>query len=223
MRIAYIFPSRSRKTKFFNTLDNIKIFSESDNFFIVAKLDIDDTEMNNPEVIEKLKTEYPDVIVKWNLSKSKVHACNRDLEDLPECDIIILQSDDMVWEQVGFDNEIREGFKNNFPNFDGVIHYPEEKSVDRTMVLTIMGINLYKQLGYLYEPSFDSVYCDNHLTEMTRKMGKYIFINKRLYSHRHPIWGLCEWDLLYRKNEDAEVYEKDRETFSKLKADNYGL
>ena len=223
MMIAYIFPSRSRPAKFFKTLDNIKIFSESDNYFVWAKLDEDDETMNNPEVIEKIKAEHPEVTVKWGISESKVHAVNRSLEDLPECDILIIQSDDIVWDMVGYDNEIRNAFEKHFPGLDGTVHFPEENAARRTIIVSMVGINLYRKLGYLYHPDFVSVYCDNHFTEMTMAMKKYVYIDKTIFSHHHPIWQKTDWDELYRLNEGAELYKKDRDTFTRLKANNFGL
>lgn len=221
-RICYVFASRSRPEKFFNCLNNIQDNSNSENYFVIAKLDDDDASMNNDDVKERLK-EYPEVEVKWGASDNKIHAINRGLENLPQCDIIIVQSDDMVFEVFGFDDEIRESFEKHFPNLDGVVHYPEINSGERTMVLTIMGINLYKQLGYLYHPSFLSVYADNHLTEMTKAMNKYVFVNKKIYSHQHPIYKMTEWDEQYRRTESQEFYQKDHATFLRLKADNFGL
>lgn len=222
MKIAYIFPSRSRPSKFFATLDNIIDNSFSDKYFIWCKLDTDDITMNNDEVRDRLK-EYPQVSVEWGLSKNKIHACNRSLENLPECSIIVLISDDMQWTTFAFDDDIRDAFRKHFPKLDGVIHFPEEKSGNRTMVLTIMGINLYKELGYLYYPAYESVYADNDLTEMTRAMRRYAFVNKKLYVHKHPVWGAAEWDSQYKHSERPEVYKRDGEIFKKRKANNFGL
>jgi len=223
MRICYVFPSRSRPGKFFKALDNIKELSESDNYFIIAKLDEDDETMNNEEVKGRLQTEYPDVIIRWGLSKNKIHSINRGLEDLPPCDIIIVMSDDMIWEMWGFDTEIRNSFQAHFPDFDGVIHYPDSHALAKTMTLTIIGVNLYNQLGYLYWPEYESVFADNDLTEMTRMMGKYVYIGRRIFDHHHPIWKMSEWDRQYRKTEDKEVCKRDREVYHKRRANKFGL
>lgn len=216
MRIAYCFASRQRPERFFSAFENIRSASASKDYFIWAKLDTDDPTMNNPKVIEKIKNEYPEVTVRWGLSKNKIHAINRDLEDLPPCDIVIIMSDDIVFEGFGFDNEIREAFKKHFPNLDGTIHYPEDHIKSRIIIVSILGANLYKKLGYLYHPYYISVYGDNDFTEMTKLMGKYVFIDKRIFSHHHPIWKMIEWDDLYKKNENPEYYQKDKETFSKI-------
>lgn len=220
MRICYVFASRTRPIKFFDILDKIKYLSESDNYFVWAKLDNDDP---FKEEYEKQLHEYPEVTVKWGLSKNKIHAINRDLEDLPECDIIVMQSDDVVWDAYGFDTEIREAFKKHFPNLDGTVHFPDSHAKDRTITVSILGINLYKKIGHLYHPDYVSVFADNHFTEMTRLMGKYVFINKRIMDHHHPIWGMTTFDEQYKKTESPEFYKKDQETFLKHKADNFGI
>lgn len=223
MRIAYIFPSRSRPHNFFLTLYNIIDNSESDDYFIWAKLDNDDEEMNTPEIRHRIDTEFPKVTVRWGLSTGKVHSINRDLEDLPPCDIIIIMSDDIIWDEWGFDTVIREAFKRHFPNLDGTVHFPDDHAQERTIIVSMVGINLYKKLGYLYHPSYISIFCDNEFTEVSRLMNRYVFVNKRLFTHAHPIWKLSIWDSLYRKNEDPELYRKDGETFKKRKAINFGL
>lgn len=220
MRICYVFASRSRPKRFFDCLDTIKILSASDNYFVVAKLDDDDLFAS---VYKVGLHEYPEVTVKWGTSKGKLHAINRDLEDLPECDIIIVMSDDMLAETYAFDDEIREVFKNNFPNLDGIVHTDDGHCKDRTMTLTIIGVNLFKQLGYLYHPDYDSVFADNDLTEMCKAMGKHVYVDKIYFRHFHAIWGLAPWDSQYRHTESPEYYKKDGDTYRKRKANKFGL
>lgn len=223
MKICFVFPSRSRPTKFFNTLDNIRNMSGSKNYFIWAKLDTDDPTMNNSAVIDTIENEYPEVTVKFGKSKNKVHAINRSMEDLPHCDILIIQSDDVIWDVWGFDNEIRHAFEKHFPNLDGTIHYPDDHGKSQTVIVSILGVNLYKKFGYLYNPEYDNVYCDNEFTEVTQIMKKYVFVKKRLFTHAHPIWTHQGWDELYRLNESKETYKKDGDTFFKRKSQNFYL
>jgi len=178
--------------------------------------------MNDDEVKERLK-EYPEVTVKWGKSKGKVDAINRSMEGIPECDIIIIMSDDIVWDVFGFDDEIRDAFRKHFPNLDGTVHFQEFNAKNRTIIVSMLGINLYKQLGYLYWPEYVSVYSDNDFTEMTRRMKKYAYVSKIIFSHHHPIWGKIDWDAQYRKTESPEYYKKDKEVFMKRQANNFGL
>jgi len=218
--IAFVFASRERPNKFFDCLDNIRAMAKSKNYFVWAKLDNDDP--LKQEYKSKLAA-YPEVFVQWGLSKNKVHAINRDLEHLPDCDILIMMSDDMQFLVRGFDEEIREAFKNHFPNFDGTVHYPDSHALSKTITLSIIGVSLYKQLGYLYWHEYVSVFADNDFTELTRKIGKYVFVNKKILEHYHPIWKTAEWDAQYRRTEDKEIYKSDREIFLRRKANNFGL
>ena len=221
--ITYIYPSRSRPTKFFQGLDNIIDNSYSDNFEIICSLDEDDETMNNDDVRAELDT-YDKVKYFYGKSSSKINACNREASKASEkTSILCLFSDDMRFIAFGFDDEIREAFKDNFPALDGVVHFPDSHALARTMTMTMMGINMYKKLGYLYHPSFLSVYADNHLTEMAKSLGKYKFINKNILDHFHPIWNMTAWDAQYRKTEHQDVYKQDKDTYEKLKANNYGL
>lgn len=194
--------------------------SNSDNYFIVAKIDEDDPKLEKYKMGLHL---YPEVVPRFGLSNNKIHSINRSLDDIPYFDIIIIMSDDIRWDVKGFDDEIRKAFTFFFPQLNGTIHYPEDNAKARTIIISILGVNLYKQLGYLYHPDFISVYCDNHFTEMTKLMGKYAYINKRLFSHLHPIWKTAAWDSQYRATESKENYAADRETFLKHKQNNFGI
>lgn len=221
-RITYIFPSRSRPQRLFDALANINDLSESENYEIICAFDEDDLSMNNDEVREQLK-QYNNVKYFYGLSANKVAACNRETNKIsPETSIVCLHSDDFEYLEYGFDGVIREVFNTNFPEFDGVVHFHDGHQ-DRTMTYTIMGINLFRKLGYLYHRDFFSVYADNQLTEMAQIMNKYVYSDKRILRHNHPIFHLSAWDDLYRKNEAPEHYHQDRETFLKQKANNFGI
>lgn len=219
-RICYSFASRNRPARFFQCLDNIREMSTSDDYFIWAKLDVDD---QFADMYKNRLDEYPEVTVRWGMSKSKIDAINRSMKDLPPCDIIIMQSDDIVWDVKGFDDEIRKAFEENFPDFSGTIHFPDDHGKMNTVIVSILGINLYKRLGYLYHPDFISVYADNLFTEQTRRLNKYVFVDKRLFTHAHPHWNLADWDSQYKATEAPENYKQDKETFLRLKANNFGL
>lgn len=223
MKITFIFPSRSRPTKFFNTLDVIRNLCKSDNYEVICALDEDDVTMNNDGVRKNLGA-YKNVKYFYGTSTGKINACNREIDKISsDASIVILQSDDMRWEQHGFDDVIRESFTKHFPDCDGVLHTNDGKVGIRTMTLTIMGIKLLKQLGYLYYPDYISVYADNDLTELTRMMGKYVYVDKVLCRHFHPIYNLTSWDLQYRQTESKENYKHDKKIFEKRKSENFGL
>lgn len=220
MRICYVYASRARPFKFYQSLENIREMSNSDDYFIWSKLDEDDPQ------IEKYKLGlhlYPEVTVRMGLSRNKIHAINRSLEDLPECDIIVMMSDDQVFEVKGFDDRIRDAFNKYFPSLDGAVHFQDSHALARTITLSIMGINLYKRIGYLYNEEYDSLYADNEFTDVVRMLNKYVLMKERIHDHYHPIWRMANWDSQYRATEAKELYAKDRETYIRRKAVNFGL
>lgn len=223
MKITYIFPSRSRKDKFFATLDNITILSVKDNYEIIATLDLDDSDMCNDAVKEKLKN-YEKVTAYWGHSTGKVHAINLNCDKIPvDTDIIILMSDDMVFTQPGFDDIIRVDMQKYFPDLDGVLHYPDSTPVqDRVITLTIMGINFFRRFNYLYHPEYVSVWCDLELTEVSKKLGKYKYLpHTKMFRHIHPVWAHEKYDALMTRNES--FYTRDKEVYFKRLANNFDL
>src|SRR5579863_8469001 len=114
MTILFKYVSRGRPERFFFSLDTIyDNLSDHDNYHIAVTIDTDDPTMNNPDVISRLRMRK-NISVQWGLSKSKVHAINRDMH--PYGDIIIVMSDDMRFTCYGFDEIIRQRFRDRFPD-----------------------------------------------------------------------------------------------------------
>lgn len=221
MVIAINFASRSRPNKFFNCLDNIRSTFASKEYFVWAKLDEDDAE------IEKYKSrlnEYPEVTVKWGLSKGKIHAVNRDISDLPPFDILLNESDDFWFLGFGVDNIIRDAMRLHSPELDIMLHFPDQKAKERTCTYQIVGRKYFERTGYVYNPEYISIYADNEETEKAKMLGKYAFINRSIFEHRHPTFGgYGEIDDLLKKTESKELYRIDRETFMRRKSMNFGI
>lgn len=214
MKICFVFPSRERPDKFFRCLDNIQdMVSESDNYCVIAVLDNDDP---SKEDYEKSLHEYPEVEARWGLSANKVAAINRELNNLPEAAIICLHSDDMWFTKFGFDEEIREAFK----EWDGLVHFPDQVAKEKLITYTMMHRDYLSSLGYIYHNDFNNVYCDNFQHLQAQKLGKYKFVNKQILEHRHSMWGFGMADDLLRRTEEPIGYRKDHETFIRLKAEH---
>lgn len=223
-KITYIFPSRLRPTAFFATLNNIIGLSMKEDYCIIATLDEDDPSMNNDSVKADI-AKYEKVKVYWGLSKNKVDAINREVDKIPDdTDIIILMSDDMKFIVNGFDEIIRVEMQKNFPDKDGVLHFMDNTPArDKMITLSIMGILYFKRFGYLYHPDYASVYCDNEFTTVAQKTGKYKLMREHIYEHSHPVWGTAPNDDLYKRNEEPISYAKDKDTYFKHIANNFGL
>ena len=214
MKLTYSFPSRSRPVKFFAALDNIRSMSASDNYEVIAKLDDDDKQFT--QRFKDRLSEYPEVIVKWGRSKNKVHAVNRDLEGMTG-EILLCHSDDMVMIKRGFDDFIREQFK----NFEGLLHLPDGYANARVCTYSIMHVSYYKRFGYIYHPDYISLWCDNEQTQVAKMLNKYKYVNEQIFQHEHPVLGHVPKDEMYMRQ--GRFYKEEEITFRKRENKNFDL
>jgi hypothetical protein len=220
MIILFNLASRQRPGRFFATLENIILECKSKDFFIVAKLDLDDTTMNIDEIKSMLQNKYPEVIVKWGASTSKIHAINRDLNDtgLPHWDILINMSDDMRWGTYGFDEIIRQ----HMPvNLDGFLHVPDDYAKERVCTTSIIGYRYYQRDMYVYNPAYYSMWCDDEATEVAKTRSCYVLVPGIRLEHLHYTNDRkAVKDELYWRN---DTYNKDKAVFEQRKARGFDL
>lgn len=218
MKILYKFASRSRPDKFMRCLENIYAFSSSDNYEILCSLDEDDPTMQ--ELMPFHNTTYI-----YGLSNSKVHAINRDMDKSGEWDILVVMSDDMLFQSYGFDERIRNDFLLHFPDMDGVLHYNDGNQKDNVMTMSIMTRKYYDRFGYVYHPDYKSLYCDEEATEVAKLLGRYKYMGDDcvIFRHFHPAWGLSKYDKQYQKTESREMWDHDEKVFNKRKSKGYEI
>ena len=114
-KIVVKFPTRSRPEKFKQVLQKyIDFLSGKHELRFVITMDEDDKTMNNPEIKEWLDSLDVDLKYNYGQSKTKIEACNADLEG-EKGDILVLVSDDMTPCLEGWDDIIAEGFNQMFP------------------------------------------------------------------------------------------------------------
>jgi hypothetical protein len=127
-------------------------------------------------------------------------------------DILLVHSDDMVWEVVGFDLIVQSAFD----NFKGLVHYPDQKAGPALITYPMMHREYFQRDGWIYHPDFFSVYADNFQQDLARRRGLYKFVNQRILSHQHSMWGYGTHDSLVIRNENRDLYERDRLTWQRL-------
>lgn len=225
-KILYKFASRSRPKKFLNCVDRIKELSTESDYLIWGSFDTDDESMNNGEFLAELSSRK-EVRPYWGISTGKINAINRDMRLIDELgykwDICIVWSDDMLPLVSGFDTKIVESMLRYFPDYDGVIHFPDSHARFDLITLSILGRRYYERFDFLYNPEYYSVFADNEFTDVSRMLNKYAFIPEKIMDHFHFIWGMCEKDTLYERNENKNNYYKDNQTYLRRKSDWFGL
>ena len=220
--ILYNFATRNRPDKFFLVIDEIYRLSKRKDFIILVKCDDDDILMNNEVIKSKLES-YDNLITIWGKSNNKIHAINRDINELTKpWDILVNMSDDMVPVQEGFDEVIVKDMNIQYPDLDGVLHYNDGHLGGVLMTLSIMGKKYYDRFNYVYHPDYCSFFCDNEAMEVAKYLNKYIYINNFIIEHRHPQHGCPnENDILYMQNN--KYWDIDHITFNKRKDKGYDI
>jgi len=224
MNLVIKFPTRNRPDKFKAVFTRYMTFlsGRHDVRFIVT-MDEDDTTMNNTAMQQWISTRARCAQIEcfYGHSKTKIEACNANLEGV-EGDVLLLASDDMVPVQMGYDEIIHGAFKQCFPDYDGAIKFwdglrPKE---DPLMTLTVMGFPLYKRFGYIYNPEYKSLYCDNEQTQVCMALKKLIRCDMCIIQHQ---WSGEPWDELHARNENREMYGIDGETFKRRAANKFDM
>ncbi len=221
MKILFKLPSRSRPERFFKTLDNLHtMIVDKENFHIACTLDEDDYSMNNQEVRARI-TAYPNTTAMFGYSKSKIDAFNRDMLDIDGWDICVAVSDDMQFTVVGFDNLIREGFRCNASDLDALLHYPDQDAKQAIPVLYIAGRKYFIRDLFIYNPIYESLFCDNESMEVAKMRGKYFYMGIRILNHLNPAYGHLPRDAQFDRQQN--LWGRDERVFNIRKANNFGL
>lgn len=223
-RLVIKFPTRNRPEKFKSIFSRYLTFlSGRHDVRFILTMDEDDATMNNSEMRQWIDTQAKNAQIEYfyGQSKSKIEACNANLEGV-EGDVLMLASDDMIPVQMGYDEVIAQVYKQEFPDYDGAIKFwdglrPKE---DPLMTLTVMGFPLYKQFGYIYNPEYKSLYCDNEQTQVCAALGKLRRCDICIVQHQ---WTGKPWDALHARNENAEMYRVDGETFKRRAANKFDM
>lgn len=215
-KILCKFPSRSRPDKFKEVFSLYKnMASGKHELTFVLSFDSDDQSMNNDDMKKWLSEQGENVHWFYGNSTSKISAVNADMDRGWEFDILLLASDDMIPVKPGYDDTIVKDMEKNFPDFDGVLHYNDGLRGDKLNTLCILGKPYFDRFGYIYHPSYTSVFADNEFTEVSNALGKAKYIDRVIIQHR---WMEQGKDALYQRNENPYFYQKDYIVYSLRKS-----
>jgi hypothetical protein len=204
MRILLKCPTRSRPKQVIETLRKyIDLANKPDLIGICVSCDTDDATMHDPNVdyhITNLPVEW--VKIFYSDNSSKIEAVNADMDKIEWAwDIVILVSDDMIPKVKGYDDIIRS---NMTPDLDRIVWVNDGVQGYFLNTLSIMGRKMYDSIGYIYHPSYKSLFCDNEFTDLCKGSlaSKCSYIETVLIRHEHFRTGFPEKnDALYQKNQ----------------------
>jgi hypothetical protein len=180
--------------------------------------------MNTPEIRDWLDelSNTNDIKYYYGHSKSKIEACNADLENV-KGDVLLLISDDMYPVQEDYDDIIYKSYEATFPDYDGAIKFNDGIRTDPLMTLPCLGWKLFEKFGYVYHPDYTSVFCDNEQTSACMMMGKFAVSNICIAKHFWVPGNHSHADELHQRNDSQEMYEKDGKVFEERRANNFDI
>ena len=91
------------------------------------------------------------------------------------------------------------------------------------MSLPILSKKLYERIGYIYHPDFFSLFADNALLDVVKKLDCLIDCRHLLFEHMHYIVGKSKIDETYQRENSGYAYTNGKIVYDKLKARNYDL
>lgn len=216
------FPSRSRPDKFFSTLQSYtRLCRDKTQTCFLITLDLDDSTMiDKHEDIHALLSDFQHKIIYGN-STGKIHAINRDMEQAPDWNILLLASDDMIPQVEGYDQIIRDKMEHFYNDFDGVLWFNDGYTGHKLNTLVCMGRTYYNRFGYIYNPVYKSLFCDNEFMDTANNLNRQVYFDEVIIKHEHPANTGTGQDDLYRLND--KYWNEDERTYFHNKWYEYDL
>ena len=225
LKILFKYPCRGREAMFFESLDSLNNnIRDRNNYLISLTLDTDDEILNHPEVIQRI-SKYPNTQIEWGLSESKIHAINRSFPDY-DFDVIVCWSNDMFATFYGFDDVFRAEILNKFGNdgMDGLAHFPEEDAKHWLNVLYVATRKYFDRFGYIYHPSYKSLWADNESMEVAKLLGKYhYFGTPGLFVHKNAAYTKYGLPRDQMFEEQQSLWPVDEKNYHDRKVRNFDL
>lgn len=212
MNILVKYPSRERPHRFLDVLKGwVEKADDLNRIQFLFSFDTDDAKMREASKwIEKLNI---NAVTVYGTSRSKVDAINRDFDKADPWDAVLVVSDDMWCVHQGWDSEIRRACK---MHPDHLVWFPDQKQ--RVMcTLPCMDKAYYDRDGWIYDPRFKSVFCDDLQTDIANQRERLVMVPLTIAEHRHPanVNNVLP-DALYRRNETSEIWKHDEALYRAL-------
>lgn len=113
----------------------------------------------------------------WNLAAEKSE----------DESILIMVSDDFLppaaWDEKLINIEPINWFDDDYVV---AVNDGNNSSVDRPLTIPIITRKRYQRFGYVYHPTYESLFCDTELTTVARSENRVIDAKTILFDHRHP-------------------------------------
>ena len=227
LKILVKIPTRSRPVRFTQILEKyVQMSNHPEEIEYLISIDEDDFQMNSYK-IEQMCVGITSGRIKYVVGRSscKIEAINRDIHMVKEWDILLNGADDMIPVVQGWDDVVREKFEQNFIGSAGCVHFLDGTH-PKLCTMSIMNRMAYNETGWIYHPSYISLWCDQEFTDYWSKSNRLLCVNQILFEHRHPAAHSKEkhkLDALYIRNEDKRLWNADEANYRKRKEQGFPL
>ena len=201
MKFALLHPSRHRALKCFDTFSKwMMATSGQHQYEYIVSIDADDSQQKE---YKNRFSEFAQVIM--NDNRSLVDAVNRAAE-LATGDLLIVVSDDfecpMKW-----DNELSDFIAVKELSGEYALHVNDDYSYPKKLLtIPIMSRELFKRLGYIYHPTYFSMFADNDIFEACELMGVLHDCGHLTFRHNHYTVQRSPNDMTYQRQNSAQAY-----------------
>jgi len=189
-----------------------------DTIQIIVSIDNDDLTIKSDEI----QAIHKNITVCSGVPNGKIDAVNRDMPDTSTFDILLLASDDMIPIVAGYDDIIRTKMKEYFPDGDGVLWFNDGYTKYKLNTLVICGSKYYSRFGYIYNPEYKSLWCDNEFMDEANRLGRQVYFDNVIIRHDHHVnTRTVNSDNLYLEN--YRFLNSDKKIYNKRKFTKYDL
>lgn len=224
MKILVKFPTRGRE-HFPRILQRYQETRVTDDVHYLITVDSDDPVMTNwsmQNLISLWGNQTTQTIEPIGKIGAINHGVTEYLEQHPEYDIILLASDDMYPVQRGWDQRIINDMERLYPDTDGVLWYNDGHTGNELNTMCILGKKYYQRFGYIYQPDYKALWCDNEFMDVANMLGKQTYSPDVLFEHKHPIYDRSiKQD--YMNVRDSQQFLNDKAIYEQRKQRNFDL
>lgn len=206
MRILLKCPTRTRPQKVLATLQTyLRLANHPEQIGVAVSCDTDDSSMRRTDELMGVLRGFEWHRIFFSPNKSKIEACNANMSEIDYAwDIVVLVSDDMIPQIKGYDDVIRNHMGARFPHKNGILWFNDGCQEKKLNTLCVFGRRMFEEFGFLYHPSYKSLFCDTELTDQCNGplADQCLYIPYCIIRHEHPGTGFAnKMDALYAINQ----------------------
>lgn len=214
MKLLIKYPTRGRGQLFISTMNNIAHNVGNIDYRVLVSADLDDS-INYEQIIEGFGIKNR-IILKRGKSLSKIHAVNRDMEEMLNWDWqwLIVMSDDMKFIEKNTIPKMLDLIKSKWNDTDFFAHFSDQHTRHRLCTMSVMGREYYERFFYIYAPCYGNIQCDGEAQFVAMMLDKYFYFDSKLIEHQHCMNVLDvaiddTYNLHSNKgHRDIEIYNK---------------